>query len=101
MSKSLTEIKTFLKRSFSGETITQMYYAKRNILTEEMKYVAEIENEDPEGYKIWRLEQMINFGLDGEKLDRNLIKMYWDKLSIDPAARSYLDFLLWPKKIIS
>src|SRR5574341_1274560 len=40
--------KTILKRSFSEETITQMYYAKRNILTEEMKYVAEIEKEDPE-----------------------------------------------------
>lgn len=40
--------KTILKRSFSEETITQMYYAKRNILTEEMKYVADIEKEDPE-----------------------------------------------------
>ena len=57
--------------------------------------------EDPEGYEVWRLEQMINFGLDGEKLDVELVKKYWERLSIDEAARRYLAFLLWPERIPS
>ena len=30
--------------------------------------------EDPEGYRLWRLTQLINYGLDGEKLDREEVK---------------------------
>ncbi len=52
--------------------------------------------EDPEGYQIWRLEQMINYGLGGEKLDANKLKKYLDKLDIDQSSREYLEFLLWP-----
>ncbi len=59
---------------------------------------ARFKKEDPEGYQIWRLEQLINFGLDGEKLNAKLLKKYWDRLSLDEAARRYLGFLLWPKK---
>ena len=29
--------------------------------------------EDPEGYRLWRLTQLINYGLEGEKLDREEI----------------------------
>lgn len=56
--------------------------------------------ENPEGYKIWRLEQMINYGSAGEKLDKKLVIKYWPiiKDRIDPAYRSFLEFLLWPKK---
>lgn len=53
---------------------------------------------DPEGYEIWRLEQLINFGLDGEKLNTAKVKKYWNQLSLDPAAKNYLSFLLWPRK---
>lgn len=53
---------------------------------------------DKEQYTIWRLEQLLNYGLAGAKLDRALIKKYWGKLSLDPLTRDYLDFLLWPKK---
>lgn len=54
--------------------------------------------EDPEGYKIWRLEQMINYGLGREKLNEKLVKKYWKKLFMDDLTRKYLRFLLWPKK---
>ncbi len=54
--------------------------------------------EDAEGYKIWRLEQMINYGLGGEKLDKKLVKKYWNKLFMDEPTKKYLEFLLWPKK---
>lgn len=53
--------------------------------------------EDPKGYRIWRLEQMINFGLGGEKLDQRLVRKHWGKLTMDPPTKRYLEFLLWPK----
>lgn len=55
-------------------------------------------NEDPEGYEIWRLEQVINYGLGGEKISEKLIRKYWRKLYLDPDAKKFLEFLLWPKK---
>lgn len=51
---------------------------------------------DPEGYKIWRLEQMINWGLGGEKLDKGLLRRYWGRISLDPIKKKYIKFLLWP-----
>lgn len=48
MSQSLAETKTFSKRSFTGETITQMHYARQGMITEEMQYVAEVEELDLE-----------------------------------------------------
>lgn len=53
---------------------------------------------DPEGYKAWRIEQLINYGLDGEKLNKKGVRHYWHKLHLDPITKNYLEFLLWPKK---
>lgn len=55
---------------------------------------------DPEGYKIWRLEQMINYGQAGEKINEKLVRKYWWRIRdrLDPLYREYLEFLLWPKK---
>lgn len=53
---------------------------------------------DPEAYEIWRLEQMINYGLGEEKLDRDLVIKNWDKLFMDSLTKQYLKFLLWPSK---
>jgi len=52
----------------------------------------------PEQYAIWKLEQLINFGLDGEKLSDKLVKKYWSKLQIDVKKREALSFLLWKKR---
>ena len=52
----------------------------------------------PEQYTIWKLEQLINYGLDGERLSTKLLKKYWDKIRIDPRKRALLSFLLWPKQ---
>ena len=49
---------------------------------------------DPEKYTIWKLEQMVNFGLDDEKLNGADLKKYWSRLTIDPARRKFLDILL-------
>lgn len=51
----------------------------------------------PEKYKIWKLEQLINFGLNGQKLRKSDLKKYWRKLHIDPQYKKYLRFLLSSK----
>ena len=53
--------------------------------------------QDPQGYKLWRLTQLINYGLDGEKLDRSEVKKAWPKIKdkIDPNTSLYLQYLLW------
>ena len=55
---------------------------------------------DPEGYEIWRLEQMINYGEAGERLPEILVRRHWDALKsrIDPSYRKALEFMLWPNQ---
>ncbi|MCR4306254.1 MAG: hypothetical protein NUV73_04185 [Candidatus Daviesbacteria bacterium] len=48
----------------------------------------------PEKYTIWKLEQLINFGLNGQRLKISELKRYFPKLNIDPKKRKYLNFLL-------
>lgn len=54
----------------------------------------------PKEYKLWRLTQLINYGLDGEKLDEKEVKAAWPKIKdrLDPNLRDYMRFLLWPKQ---
>lgn len=49
---------------------------------------------DPERYAIWKLEQMANFGLGGEKIKKTELKKYLSKIDIDPARRRFLELLL-------
>lgn len=48
----------------------------------------------PEKYAIWKLEQLINFGLNGQRLNFVELKKYFSKLNIDPQKRRYLDSIL-------
>lgn len=54
----------------------------------------------PKEYKLWRLVQLINYGLDGEKLDEKEVKKAWPKIKdrLDPDLKDYMSFLLWPKQ---
>lgn len=52
---------------------------------------------DKKKYAIWRLEQMVNFGLGKEKLDKLKLKKYWKDLHLDPKKKKYLELLLWPQ----
>jgi hypothetical protein len=49
-------------------------------------------------YAIWRLEQMVNFGLAGKKINRQEIKKYWKLIDLDSRKKNYLRMLLWPKQ---
>lgn len=53
---------------------------------------------NPEKYTIWKLEQSINYGLNGKKLKADELKKYWDKLSIDPQRKKLFEMWLWPKQ---
>ncbi len=50
---------------------------------------------DSEAYAIWRLEQTINFGLNGEKLSEAELRKYLPRLSLDPHRRAFLELLLY------
>ncbi len=53
-------------------------------------------NKKSESYILWQLQQLINFGLNGEKLDLSLIKKCWSKLDLDPQRKKFLKLILWP-----
>ncbi len=53
---------------------------------------------DKNKYAIWRLEQMVNFGLGREKFNKIQLKKYWPLLHLDPKKKKFLSSLLWPKK---
>lgn len=57
----------------------------------------QFKKKNPEGYKLWRLTQLINYGLDGEKLDREEVKKAWPKIKdqLDPDRRKTIEFYLW------
>jgi len=48
----------------------------------------------PRKYAIWRLEQLINYGLGKNKLNKVKLKNNLSKLNIDPQKRKYLEFIL-------
>lgn len=51
----------------------------------------------PSQYTLWKLESLINFGLNGEKINKeNLIKKL-PKLRLDPDKKNFLNFLLGKK----
>ncbi len=52
----------------------------------------------PEQYKIWKLEQLVNFGLNKEKISASDIIKYWDDLNVDPARKKFLRLIIWPSK---
>lgn len=49
-------------------------------------------------YTIWKLEQMVNFGLNGKKINRKELITHWKELSLDPAKKRFLSLLLWGKQ---
>ena len=59
------------------------------------------QKQDPKAYEVWRLLQLINYGLDGEKLSRKELRKYWPKIKdkiADSGIKEYLEEILWNKK---
>lgn len=53
-----------------------------------------LQKKDPNAYAIWKLEQLINFGLTNEKIQLSLLKKYWTQIQIDPARRKFLELFV-------
>jgi len=51
-------------------------------------------SKDEDKYAIWKLEQMVNFGLGGNKLSYDKLRKYWNKIQIDPARKRFLELIL-------
>lgn len=45
-------------------------------------------------FTVWKLEQLINFGLGKKRLSIDELKKYWGVLDIDPHKRKFLSLLL-------
>ena len=45
-------------------------------------------------FEIWKLEQMINYGLNGKKINKSLAKKYLSKLNIDSHKKEFLNLLI-------
>lgn len=54
----------------------------------------------PKQYKLWKLEQILSYGLGDEKLDKKEVIASWDYLKkrLDPNRRRLIEFLLWSKQ---
>jgi hypothetical protein len=54
----------------------------------------------PKKYKLWKLEQLLSYGLDGERLEKQEVINNWKylKIRLDPKRREFLKFLLWPRQ---
>ncbi|MEK7189751.1 MAG: hypothetical protein AAB666_02090 [Patescibacteria group bacterium] len=53
---------------------------------------------DKKQYAIWRLEQLVNFGLGKEKISEGDLRANWSQLRLDPKKKKFLSFLLWPRE---
>ena len=47
-------------------------------------------SKDKDKFVIWKLEQLVNFGLGKEKIKKSELKKYWNIIDIDSAKRKFL-----------
>lgn len=54
----------------------------------------------PKQHLLWKLEQQISYGLDGEKLDKKLVMANWEilKKRLDPKRKESIEYFLWSKQ---
>ena len=45
---------------------------------------------DKDKFAIWKLEQLVNFGLGKKKIKKSELKKYWNIIDIDSAKRKFL-----------
>ena len=61
--------------------------------------VKRFKKENPRGFRLWRLEQLINFSLSREKISKKEIRNFWPKLKerLDAEGKRLVEFFLWKK----
>jgi len=60
---------------------------------------AKFKKENPKEYKLWKLTQLINYGLDGEKISEQEVISSWEQIKekLDPYKKRALEYLIWDK----
>ncbi|OGF74139.1 hypothetical protein A2Z63_00210 [Candidatus Giovannonibacteria bacterium RIFCSPLOWO2_02_44_8] len=58
----------------------------------------ETEYKKQEKDKKWKLERLINYGLKGKRLDRDLLEKHLKDIRIPENRRTFLELLLWEKR---
>ncbi len=55
--------------------------------------------ENPKEYRLWKITQLINYGLGNEKLNKKVVLKAWPKIAdkIDPNTKTFFEYLLWGK----
>jgi len=43
---------------------------------------------------LWHLERLVNYGLNGERIDKELLKKYLPVMKISPDRRAFLELFL-------
>ena len=68
-----------------------------NNLTIDKEY---LKKNDPEKYELWKLVQLINYGLDNHKLSKKQLINVWPfiKNRLDPYKKRALEYLIWKKQ---
>lgn len=57
--------------------------------------------ENPEEYRLWRLTQLINYGLEeGERIDKKELVEAWPKIKdkLDTDKKKTIEFLVWGRR---
>jgi hypothetical protein len=49
---------------------------------------------DKKKYTIWKLEQMVNFGLNNKQLNRKELNKNWSFLNLDPLKKKFLSLFI-------
>ena len=49
---------------------------------------------DKDKFSIWKIEQLVNFGLGKEKIKKSELKKYWNIINIDPSKRKFLSLFV-------
>ncbi len=51
----------------------------------------------PPADETWRLERLLTYGLNGEKIKQETLEKYFDQLKIPEDTRAFLELLVWQK----
>lgn len=47
--------------------------------------------------EVWYLERMLTYGLNGEKIEREMLLRNFDKIKIPDDTRKFLELIIWNK----
>lgn len=50
--------------------------------------------EDKDKFIVWKIEQLVNFGLGKKKIKKGELKKYWKVIDIDPSKRKFLSLFI-------